>query len=131
MDRSAEPELVIDGGEPVSRQIEGQIRRHILGGVLLPGEKLPTVRAVAVGLAVNPNAVEEAYGRLEREGLLSLGEGCGPRVTAPPEGDAPDELDNLCRDFLRRTSAEGYAPAAVLQSLQAWIDRGCDRGEPS
>ncbi len=122
MDESDGPELVLDGGEPVPRQLAGQIRWHILGGTLRPGEELPTVRAVAVGLAVNPQAVEEAYGRLESEGFLSRGEGCGPRVAAPPRRAAYGELDNWCQDFLRRTAAAGFSPAEVLRALHACID---------
>jgi GntR family transcriptional regulator len=129
MDALAEPELVIDGGQPLPQQIEGQIRGQILHGILQPGDELPTVRAIAVGLAINPHAVEEAYGRLEREGFLIGGEGCGPRVAVLPATAKNDELDNLCRDFLQRTLTEGYSPADVLQVLHAWIDRGSSHGE--
>jgi DNA-binding transcriptional regulator YhcF (GntR family) len=122
MDESDGPELVLDGCEPVPRQLAGQLRRHILGGTLRPGEELPTVRAVAVGLAVSPQAVEEAYGRLEREGFVSRDDGCGPRVAAPARGAGCGELDNWCQDFLRRTAAAGFAPAEVLRALHACID---------
>jgi GntR family transcriptional regulator len=129
MDALVEPELVIDGGEPVPRQLEGQIRRQILHGILRPGEELPTVRAIAAGLAVNPHAVEEAYGRLEREGFLISGESCGPRVAPRPEQTGHGELDNVCRDFLQRATAEGYSLAEVLQVLHGWIDRGASHGQ--
>jgi GntR family transcriptional regulator len=129
MDTLIEPELVIDGGVPVPQQLEGQIRRQILQGVLRPGEELPTVRAVAVGLAVNPHAVEEAYGRLEREGFLIGGDGCGPRVAAPPSEAIDGELDNWCRDFLQQAAAEGHSLVEVLQVLHGWIDRGTSHGE--
>jgi GntR family transcriptional regulator len=131
MDALIEPELVIDGGQPVPQQLEGQIRRQILHGVLRPGDELPTVRAVAVGLAVNPHAVEEAYARLENAGFLIAGEGCGPRVAGLPAGANHDELDNLCRNFLQKASAEGYAMAEVLQALHARIDRGASHGQSS
>jgi GntR family transcriptional regulator len=129
MDTLLEPELVIDGGQPIPRQLEEQIRRQILQGVLRPGEELPTVRAVAVGLAVNPHAVEEAYGRLEHEGFLIGGEGSGPRVAASPSTAKHGELDSCCRDFLQRVTAKGYSLAEVLQVLHAWIDRGTSHGE--
>ncbi len=78
----SDPELVLDGSAPVQQQIAAQICRLILGGVLRPGEELPSVRAVAVGLGVSPRAVEQAYERLERAGLVNGTEGCGPRVAA-------------------------------------------------
>jgi GntR family transcriptional regulator len=129
METLVEPELAIDGGQPVPQQLEAQLRRQILQGVLRPGEELPTVRAVAVGLAINPHAVEEAYGRLEREGFLIGGEGSGPRVAPPPVREEHSEPDNCCRDFLQRVTAEGYSLAEVLQVLHVWIDRGTSHGE--
>jgi GntR family transcriptional regulator len=112
----------------VPQQLQGQIRLLILHGVLRPGEELPTVRAIAVALAVNPHAVEEAYGKLEREGFLVTGEGCGPRVAPPPEHATHGALDNWCRDFLQQTTAAGYSLAEVVQALYASIDRGTGHG---
>jgi GntR family transcriptional regulator len=127
MDALIEPELVIDGGEPVPQQLQTQIRLLILHGVLRPGEELPTVREIAVELAVNPHAVEEAYGTLEREGFLVAGEGCGPRVAPPPE-HTHGALDNWCREFVQQTTAAGYSLAEVVQTLLASIDRGTGHG---
>src|SRR5258708_4907872 len=129
MDAWCEPELVIDGGGPIARQIEDQLRRQILDGVLRPGEELPTVRCLAVALAVNPHVVEEAYGTVEREGFLTLGDGGGPRVAAAPAAAEGGKLDNWCRDFLCRATAEGYSPAEVIKALHASIDRGTRHGE--
>src|SRR5262249_15837966 len=71
------PEMVLEGGAPIHRQIHGRIRDCIVRGMLRPGDELPTVRMAAVELAVNPNAVLRAYADLEGEGLLTSGEGCG------------------------------------------------------
>ena len=130
MDETREPELVIDGGRPVAQQLEDQIRRYILDGVLCRGEELPTVRAVAVGLAVNPHAVEEAYEHLRREGLLIVGEGSGPRVAEQTVISAL-QLENMCRDFLRRATAEGHSVADVVRALHACLERGLQHGESS
>jgi DNA-binding transcriptional regulator YhcF (GntR family) len=115
------PELVLDGGAPVRQQIEGQIRRLVLSGGLRPGEELPTVRAVAVGLAVNPHTVEQAYDRLQREGLL-IPDGGGPRVAAPPVDPEGADLRRLCEAFLRRAAACGHSPAAVRHAVQACLE---------
>ncbi len=129
MNAYAEPELVLDGGEPVERQLEGQLRRQILCGVLRPGEQLPTVRAVAVGLSVSPRAVEAAYGGLQREGFLIGGEATGPRVAAVPSGEGRDGLVVLCRDFLRQVADAGHSSADVLKALLACVDRGIRHGQ--
>jgi GntR family transcriptional regulator len=121
MCESVDPELVLDGGAPLRHQIEGQIRRLILEGSLRPGDELPTVRAVAVGLAINPHTVEQAYGRLEHEGFLTQSEGSGPRVAAPPS-EADTVLEHLCRDFLRRTTSSGYTLVETLHAVHACLE---------
>jgi GntR family transcriptional regulator len=126
---SVEPELAIDGGEPVPQQLEAQIRRQIVAGILRPGEELPTVRAVAVGLGVNPHLVEEAYKHLERDGYLIQGEGSGPRVAALPSQE--NDLHTECREFLRRVLGQGHSSAEVLEALRACLERGSGHGESS
>jgi GntR family transcriptional regulator len=113
------PELVLDGAEPICQQIEEQIRRLVLSGELMPGEELPTIRAVAVGLAVNPRAVERAYDQLEQAGLLSRADGSGPRLAEPAPGTADADLKQLCERFLRETAERGYSFAAVRRALGA------------
>jgi GntR family transcriptional regulator len=125
-----EPELVIEGGKPINRQLETQIRRQIRKGILRPGEELPTVRAVAVALAIRPRAVEDAYSELEREGLLTSGESCGPRVADLPSPAETKELEDLCREFLWRAAAIGRPTAEVVRVLHACLERGVCHGEP-
>ena len=113
------PELVLYGGAPIGQQIEGQIRRFVLSGALRPGEELPTVRAVAVGLTINPHAVEQAYHRLEQAGLVHWADGSGPYVAVPPGGPGDANLKQLCEDFLQGAAERGSSFAAVLHTLQA------------
>jgi GntR family transcriptional regulator len=116
MNESAE--LVLDGGAPIGQQIAEQIRRLVQSGVLHPGEELPTVRAIAVGLAVSPHAVEEAYDRLAQAGLLARGESSGPRVADPLQETSDVTLKHLCENFLREAYQHGYQFAAVVAALQ-------------
>ena len=53
---------------PIYAQIVDGFREQITGGVLRPGEKLPSVRDLAAQLAINPNTIQRAYRRLEAEG---------------------------------------------------------------
>jgi GntR family transcriptional regulator len=134
------PELVLDGGAPVCQQIEGQIRRLVQDGILHPGEELPTVRAVAVGLVVNPHAVEQAYDRLARAGWVTREDSSGPRVAGGPgasgepgasatggsgraTGGRPDtDLKLLCANFLRQAAGRGHSLAAVFDALHACLE---------
>jgi GntR family transcriptional regulator len=119
-------ELVLAGGAPVAAQIEAEVRRLVLAGALRPGEELPTVRGLAVGLAVNPRAVADAYGRLEAAGLVTTGEGAGPRVAGAAGGAAGPGLRRLCERFLRAAARRGHPAAAALRALEA-----CVHGEVS
>ncbi len=64
--------VVIDPGSgvPVYRQIVEQVRFQVAGGVLAPGAELPSTRAMAQTLGINPMTVSKAYGLLEEAGLL-------------------------------------------------------------
>lgn len=56
---------------PIYAQIVDGFREQITGGVLRPGEKLPSVRDLAAQLAINPNTIQRAYRRLEAEGWIA------------------------------------------------------------
>lgn len=56
--------------QPIYGQIKDGLRRMIVSGVLEPGEKLPSVRAMAMDLAINPNTIHRAYSELEAEGFI-------------------------------------------------------------
>lgn len=55
---------------PIYGQIKDGLRRMIVSGALEPGEKLPSVRSMAVDLAINPNTIQRAYAELEAEGFI-------------------------------------------------------------
>ena len=63
---------------PIYAQIVDGFREQITGGVLRPGEKLPSVRDLAAQLAINPNTIQRASRRLEAEGWIATvpGKGC-------------------------------------------------------
>jgi GntR family transcriptional regulator len=67
-------------GVPIYRQLIDQVRARIAGGRLAAGEFLPSVRAVAEDLQVNPMTVSKAYSILEREGVVEFVRGQGMRV---------------------------------------------------
>jgi GntR family transcriptional regulator len=119
-------------GVPIYRQIQDQIRYGVASGLLTPGEQLPTVRALAVELAVNPNTVIKAYSELEREGLLATEQGSGTFVSAEPTAAVPDEnrqakLESLCSEFLAHAARYGFS----FEDIQAGIQRITERRSPS
>ncbi len=66
---------------PVYLQIADHVRRAVAAGVYRPGEMIPSLRAMALEMVVNPNTVQRAYEELEREGLIRSRKGLGMFVT--------------------------------------------------
>ena len=62
---------------PIFKQIVDEIRIKIAKGELPTGTKLPSVRALAMQLSVNPNTVAKAYGELATQGFLESRKGLG------------------------------------------------------
>ena len=56
--------------EPIYEQIVREVEKLITLGVLTPGSQIPSVRALAYDLGINPNTVKKAYDMLEENGLI-------------------------------------------------------------
>jgi len=67
-------------GLPVYRQLMNQVKLQIASGRLAPGQELPTIRALAERLVINPNTVVHAYAELAREGVVVTRHGSGTYV---------------------------------------------------
>lgn len=78
-------QLTIQTGSivPIYRQIADAVRLAVATGTLVPGEQLPSVRALAEQLVINPNTVARAYGELSREGILDGQAGKGVYIGRP------------------------------------------------
>ena len=63
---------------PIYEQVKDGLRRLMVTGVLAPGDKLPSVRAMASQLSINPNTIQRAYNELETSGYCCSvpGKGC-------------------------------------------------------
>lgn len=69
--------LRLQGGIPLSEQLEARIAELIIGGKMAENEKLPAVREVAKALTINPNTVQKTYRQLEQRGLIYFASGKG------------------------------------------------------
>jgi GntR family transcriptional regulator len=108
-------------GVPIYRQIIQQIEYAILSGRMRPGDRLPTIRALAVELKTNPNTIAKAYGELEIRGILTTQVGSGTFVSdkASLLGEAvsaEEGLNRKIREVLGR----------FVQDMQ---DLGVDKAE--
>ena len=75
--------------QPIYGQIKDGLRRMIVTGALEPGEKLPSVRAMAMDLAINPNTIHRAYSELEAEGFIYSVPGKGSFAAQRKENAGP------------------------------------------
>src|SRR5580704_16315373 len=96
--------LDADSGVPVYRQLIDQVAGAIASGSLAAGKQLPTVRQVAVDLAINPNTVMRAYRELEIRSILETQQGTGTFISSQkpkrPDADRQRQLTQLVSDFL-------------------------------
>jgi len=122
---------------PLSHQMAEQIRRAVAAGQAKPGDRLPSVRELAVSLLVNPNTVARVYRDLEIEGLLETRRGQGTYVAEAAQALAERERLRIVRARLGHAAEEarafGLAPERVLEMLQQILrmpadDRGSTDG---
>jgi GntR family transcriptional regulator len=117
--------LTVDPSDatPLHAQLERGIRVAIATGTLKPGDKLPTVRQLAVDLRVNANTVAKVYAYLERTGTVETRRGVGTFV-AGGNGDRHEEArDAALRALALKSLAEaarlGFSAADMLREIQA------------
>jgi GntR family transcriptional regulator len=115
-------QLDLHSGVPVYRQIIDQVRGGIASGNLAAGDQLPTVRQLAVDLAINPNTVVRAYRELELGGLIETHQGTGTFIGAQKmkKADAERErqLTQIVGDCVSRAGAAGFTVDDLMEELR-------------
>jgi GntR family transcriptional regulator len=118
-------QLDLHTGVPVYRQIIDQVRGGMAARTLAAGDQLPTVRQLAVDLAINPNTVMRAYRELELGGLIETHQGTGTFIAnkRPEKNDGERErrLSQLANEFAARAGAAGFTVEEFIDSLRALL----------
>ena len=114
--------LNLESGVPVYRQIMDQVRGAMASGSLSAGDQLPTVRQLAVDLAINPNTVARAYRELELGGLLETHQGTGSFISAQKikraDVERERQLAQIVGDCVSRAGAMGFTVDDVVEYLR-------------
>ena len=114
--------LDLRSGVPVYRQIIDQVRTGVAAGTLAAGDQLPTVRQLAVDLAINPNTVMRAYRELELGGMIETHQGTGTFIgtkkIARNSGERDRQLMQLANEFAARAGAAGFSVEELLDRLR-------------
>lgn len=108
-------------GVPIYVQIRDQVLRAIGAGRLQPGERMPTMRQVAVALKIDLNTVRHAYDALARAGAIDVQPARGTFVAAqPPVADSAahtQRLDDLAHRSIASARAAGLDPADLARRI--------------
>ena len=116
---------------PLYEQLQEQIIRLSLMGVLEANEQLPSVRSLAREVGVNPNTVAKAYQELERQGIIYTISGRGsfvsPNVLSlqSPRQAALDEVF----DALDKALSRGIPPEELLEQVKLHLNNHSQRRE--
>lgn len=106
---------------PIYQQVKDNLRRLMVSGAIKEGEKLPSVRALASSLAINPNTIQRAYEALEAEGYLYSVPGKGSFAAAGSQVN-DSRQESLLAQFEKITAELlflGVPAAALIQRIQA------------
>jgi len=99
-------------GLPIYTQIVNQVQAQVAGGVLQPGDQLPTVRALAEDLRINFNTVARAYRILDEARIISTQQGRGTYITEIPP---PKVTERLRRESLKALTQRYISEAIRLE----------------
>jgi len=112
-------------GTPIYRQIIQQIEYAILSGRMRPGDRLPTIRSLAVELKTNPNTIARAYNELEIRGILATQVGSGTFISDKKPVMEDDSLNRKIREVVGRFVQEmrdlGVEKRELVKLIEAYI----------
>jgi GntR family transcriptional regulator len=108
---------------PIFRQIVQQIKTAVAMGRLQPEDPLPSVRHLAVELAVNPNTVARAYLDLEIEGVIYKRQGAGTFVSTQGVRVSKNERRKVLSELMEKALVEGVNLGLDEEELREAFER--------
>lgn len=109
--------------KPIYLQLLEQGRKAILSGYLSPGEKLPTIRDIALELGINHHTVAKAYQKLESEGLIIMRQGKGAHVvTNIPESKKKEYIHKKLQEVTNEAKELNVNKKELIEMLESCFD---------
>ncbi|AIU81051.1 MULTISPECIES: GntR family transcriptional regulator [Bacillus] len=115
--------------KPIYLQIADRVYYRLIRSELSPGDKLPSVREMAVQMKVNPNTIQRTYSEMERLGIVETRRGQGTFIAE--RSDLKAELkDRLTKDVFKRFIQEmaelGLSPEEMLDGIKRYAGEAND-----
>lgn len=114
----------LDNDRPIYLQLMERIQRSIISGEYRPGDRLPSVRDLAVEAAVNPNTMQKALSELERNGLVYSVRTSGRYITKDIdllEKLREDQAYSHIKEFMKKMRQLGFSDEETLSLTQKII----------
>lgn len=106
--------------EPAFAQLKQQLSAQVDSGELQPGDKLPTVRTLAIELGLAPNTVARAYRELEASGVVDTRGRSGTFVSGDRQGNAARQA---AADYVAKARALGLSDTETIELLTRTLGR--------
>lgn len=113
--------LSVGNAAPIYMQLVEEIKMQIIAGNLQPGDRLPSVRDLALQNKVNPNTMQKALSQLEEDGLIFTERTNGKFVTADTARIEQARLafaDALSKQYLGQMARIGYTASQTIGHLK-------------
>ena len=114
-------DAVFNNSVPIYLQIVSEIKKQIVSGKLIPGERIPSVRELALTYKVNPNTIQKALIELEENGLIKTERTNGKFVTEDENiinKIKNDYADNLTQNYLSEMISLGITKQEIKERIK-------------
>lgn len=123
--------IEFDNNLPIYLQIMNYLKRQIVSGSLLAGDKIPSVRELAAELQINPNTIQRTFQELEREQIVETRRGLGRFVTSEESkimAIKQEMAGDLLNTFVQGMKELGFAEADIVSIVSEAVKQQAGRG---
>jgi GntR family transcriptional regulator len=115
--------LNASSGVPLYVQLMEQVKHAVETGALRSGDQLPTIRALAQELVMNPNTVVRAYRELEHEGIVELRHGLGAFISSSvsARGKVMRQAQNILESAIERLRSLGVTEQEMRRLFESQL----------
>ncbi|WP_100331675.1 GntR family transcriptional regulator [Bacillus xiapuensis] len=115
--------------KPIYRQIAERIIQQFVRGEIQTGEKLPSVREMAIQSGVNPNTIQRTYGELERMGVIETKRGQGTFMTEKAEVKRRLRVSiqqEMIHQFIQNMRGIGVKDDEIIKVVEQFLNEGSE-----